>query len=164
MAHLILDTINKKPNLFGNIRNFPCKYSEYSISLVLAGLTEAAAQSGSAAEAWHTLQFIKSIAEVTKPLLSVSYPHNPDPRPLDQSFSFSGPLHSWTVFESPSLAQGQTCGSSLLLGKGTPRTLHFHDLVVQSYLFPVDELDERGVITTATACMVLPASILCHRA
>lgn len=89
MAHLILDTINKKTNLFGNIRNFPCKYSEYIISLVLAGLTEAAAQSGSAAEAWHTLQFIKSIAEVTKPLLSVSYPHNPDPHPLDQSFSFS---------------------------------------------------------------------------
>lgn len=51
MAHLILDTINKKTNLFGNIRNFPCKYSEYIISLVLAGLTEAAAQSGSAAEA-----------------------------------------------------------------------------------------------------------------
>lgn len=130
MAHLILDTINKKSNLFGNIRNFPCKHSEYSISLVLADLIEAATQAGSAAEAWRTLQFVKSIVGVIKPLSSASYPHNPDHCPLDQSFAFSGPLHSWALFESPSLAQGQTCGSSLLLEQGGRWTKELPELYI----------------------------------
>lgn len=78
MAHLILGTINRKTNLFGHIRNFTCKHSKYNISLVLVGLTEAATQSGSAAESRHTMQLVKSIAEVTKPLLGASYPCNPD--------------------------------------------------------------------------------------
>jgi len=69
MTHISLDAINKKTDFFGNMRSFTCKYSKYSISsisLVLAGLMERAMQSGSAAEARHTTQLVKSITEVTK--------------------------------------------------------------------------------------------------
>lgn len=82
MAHLICGTTNKKRNLFENMRKFTCKYSISSISLVLAGLMGAAMQSGSAAEARHTMQLVKSTAEVTRPLLSARYARSPDSLPL----------------------------------------------------------------------------------
>lgn len=88
MAHLILDTINKKTNLFGNMKGFTCKYSISSISIVHTSLMVAATQLGSAAEAKPTMPLVKSIAEVTKPLLSANNPHNPDILSLLQSFSF----------------------------------------------------------------------------
>lgn len=69
-----------KLQLFGNIKNFTCKCSKYSISLVIAGLMEAAVQLGCAVEAREAVLLAKSTVEEKKPLLSTSCLCSPDAR------------------------------------------------------------------------------------